>query len=68
MLADAFNRYSAEKTATIHRYYNRKTQKLKAKIAMRCIKRPFMYNKLLRNLVMKSGITSIKIKTPKETQ
>ena len=67
MLADAFNRYSAEKISTIHRYYNRKTQKLKAKVAMRCIKRPFMYNKLLRKLVMKSGLTSIKIKTPKET-
>lgn len=67
MLADAFNRYSAEKVETIHRYYKRKTRKLKAKVAMRCIKRPFMYNKLLRKLVMKSGLTSIKIKTSKET-
>ena len=68
MLADAFNRYTSPKTSGIHRYYNRKTQKLKAKVAMRCIKRPFMYNKLLRKLVMKSGLTSIKIKTPKEKE
>ena len=65
MLADAFNRYSRSKTSRIHRYYNRKTQKLKTKAGMRCIKRPFMYNKLLRKLVMKSGLTAINIKTPK---
>lgn len=64
-LADAFNRYSLEKTLSVHHFYNKKTRKLKSKVRLRCIKRPFMYNKLLRRLVMKSELTAIKIKTQK---
>lgn len=64
-LADAFNRATIDQTSRIHRHYNSKTRKLRRKIAMRCIKRPFMYNGLLRSLVMKSGLTAIKIKTSK---
>lgn len=64
-LADAFNKYSLDRSAAIHRFYNKKTFKLRTKIMLRCVKRPFMYNKLLRRLVMKSGLTSIKIKNNK---
>lgn len=64
-LADAFNANSLSKGSRILKQYQRKTQKLVLKIKMRCVKRPFMYNKTLRTLVMKSGLTAIKIKTPK---
>lgn len=63
-LADAFNKMPAYSTSGILRYYCKRTNKLVSKIKFRCIKRPFMYNRLLRALVMKSGIASIKIKTP----
>ena len=63
-LADAFNKLALDSSLKIHKFYNRKVLKLKVKILLRCVKRPFMYNKLLRRLVMKSGLTSIKIKNP----
>ena len=37
-----------------------KTLKLRTKLKLKILKRPFMYNKLLRKLVMKSGLQSIK--------
>jgi len=64
-LADAFNKYDVNSPRKIGRNYRKNTRKLKRKINLRCIKRPFMYNGLLRSLVMKSGLTAIKIKTPK---
>ena len=45
----------------ILRAYKRGTSALRRKIKLRCIKRPFMYCRPLRYLVMKSGITSIKV-------
>lgn len=42
--------------------YKKETRSLKIKTWMKCVKRPFMYQTLLRNLVMKSGITTIKVK------
>ena len=57
-LADAFN----ESPDNILRSYRKKTRNLTVKIRLRCIKRPFMYHKLLRSAIMKSGVTSIKIK------
>lgn len=66
-LADAFNKYDVNSPRKIGRNYRKNTRKLKRKINLRCIKRPFMYNGLLRSLVMKSGLTAIKIKTPKNT-
>lgn len=63
-LADAFNKLGSDRSPKIHNFYLRKTLKLKIKILLRCIKRPFMYNKHLRKLVMKSGLTSIKMKNP----
>lgn len=42
--------------------YKSGTQKLRLKTWLKCVKRPFMYQPLLRNLVMKSGITAIKVK------
>ena len=38
----------------------RKTLRLRTKLKLKIIKRPFMYNGLLRKLVMKSGLKSIK--------
>jgi flavin-dependent dehydrogenase len=66
-LADALNRHSIDEISKIHRYYKSKTLKLEKKICILCLKRPFMYNKALRRLVMRSGITSINIKTTKIT-
>lgn len=39
--------------------YGRKTLKIRIKLFLKILKRPFMYNKILRYLVMKSGISSI---------
>ena len=62
-LAEAFN--SKERLADVLRAYRRSTKLLSLKVKIKCIKRPFMYNKLLRTLVMRSGITAIKIKKEK---
>lgn len=42
--------------------YNRKTRKLKTKLLRKNIKSLFMYQPMLRNLVMKSGLDSISIR------
>lgn len=42
--------------------YKKRTWKLRLKTWMKCVKRPFMYHPLLRNFVMKSGITAIRVK------
>ncbi len=44
-----------------HRRFARKTFFLRIKLFLKLFKCPFMYRPLLRRLVMKSGITSIKI-------
>lgn len=59
-LADAMNRCGNERR--ILRSYKKGILPLRAKIAVRCVKRPFMYDRILRRAVMKSGITAIKIK------
>lgn len=64
-LAEAFNRNPSEKASRIFSHYRKKAAKLKFKINLRCVKRPFMYNRLLRSAVMKSGLTAIKIKAQK---
>lgn len=64
-LADAFNACSPVKPSIIMRHYKRKTLKLSLKVKIRCIKRPFMYGRILRSAVMKSGITAINIKSSK---
>lgn len=62
-LAESFN--SKENIADILRAYRRSTKSLSLKVKIKCLKRPFMYNKLLRTLVMKSGLTAIKLKKEK---
>lgn len=42
--------------------YRRKTLKLRLRLGMKVLKCPFMYNPVLRRLVMKSGIQSINVK------
>jgi len=59
-LATALNKGDSAKK--IHKYYKQNARRLIVKIKMRCLKRPFMYDPTLRRAVMKSGITSIKIK------
>ena len=61
-LAEAFNLSDKNKDRAIMSHYKRRAFPLCLKVKMRCVKRPFMYNKLLRRLVMKSGLTAIKIK------
>lgn len=60
-LADAFNREKG-KGASIERAYKRATLALRAKIALKCVKRPFMYDSTLRRAVMKSGLMTIKMR------
>lgn len=63
-LADAFNRETGDVDHNrVARRYKKDTARLITKIRIRCIKRPFMYDKLLRRAVMKSGLTSIKIRS-----
>ncbi|MBO5007134.1 MAG: FAD-binding protein [Clostridia bacterium] len=59
-LFEAFSRGGSTRQA--QRLYKRKTIKLRLKIALKCVKRPFMYNPLLRRLILASGAGSIKIK------
>lgn len=59
-LADAMNMKNDEKDVLVH--YQKKAEGLKRKVLMRCIKRPFMYQKNLRRMVMKSGLTAIKMR------
>jgi hypothetical protein len=42
--------------------YRRRSQKLVRKIRLRCLKRPFMYHRILRTWVLKSGFTAIHIR------
>lgn len=59
-LAEAFN--SRRGSRSVLFAYKRRSASLAAKVKIKCLKRPFMYNKLLRRLVMKSGLSAIKLK------
>lgn len=58
-LAKTFNKY--DNLNKITNVYKRKVFKLKIKLLLKTIKRIFMYNFILRNIIMKLGINSIKI-------
>ena len=60
MLAESMNKY--DRADVILRKYKKSANKLKVKAYLRVIKRPFMYNGILRHLVMKSGIQTVKLK------
>jgi len=60
ILANIFNNYS--KTNKVTNKYRIKTIKLKIKLRLKVIKRWFMYNEIVRYFIMKSGISSIKLK------
>ncbi len=49
----------------LNRRYWKKTLKIRIKLWLKLLKCPFLYNRFLRNLVMKSGIQSIKIEKNK---
>ena len=59
-LAEAFD-HGVEKEEIL-RYYKRKTDKLCLKVKAKCVKRPFMYNKVLRGLILKTGVGAIQLK------
>lgn len=59
-LAVAFN--ESKENASILKSYRNKTQTLRLKTKCKCVKRPFMYNQVLRTMVLKSGICAMKIK------
>ena len=58
-LAKAFNRHS--RTARVTAAYRRQVSHLRRKVQIKCIKRPFMYQPILRRLVMKSGLMSVNV-------
>lgn len=57
MLSQCLN----DTTRNANRNYRLKTRKIRLKLFLKYIKHPFMYNSLLRRLVMKSGLASIKM-------
>lgn len=59
-LADAFEKGVDGKV--ILRYYKRNTDKLCLKAKAKCVKRPFMYNRVLRAVILKTGVAAIQIK------
>ena len=59
MLAEALN--CGKDARRITATYSRSAAKLRRKVHMKCLKRPFMYHPLLRRLVMKSGLMTVKI-------
>ena len=59
MLSDIMN--ACDDPSKIIKKYKSKTAKLKRKAYLRAIKRPFMYNQILRRAVMKSGVQTMKI-------
>lgn len=59
MLAEALSR--SQDASRITATYSRSAAKLRRKVHMKCLKRPFMYHPLLRRLVMKSGLMTVKI-------
>ena len=56
ILAEVLNK----KLLNSNRVFFKKTLKLRTKLKLKIIKRPFMYNKFLRKLVMKSGLQAIR--------
>lgn len=60
-LAEIMNTYdSSDKMLS---KYKARTAKLKLKAYLRVLKRPFMYNRFLRHVVMKSGVQSINVES-----
>ncbi len=59
-LADALNGSDSHRIAL--RHYRRGVMPLRAKILLRCAKRPFMYCRPLRAAVMKSGLCTIRLR------
>jgi len=59
-LAEAFEK--GVDCKSILRYYKRYTDKLCLKVKAKCIKRPFMYNRVLRAAILKTGVAAIQIK------
>ena len=59
-LAEAFEKGVDSKA--ILRYYKRNTDKLCLKVKTKCVKRPFMYNRVLRAVILKTGVAAIQIK------
>ncbi len=59
MLSDVFQKHPN----LPERFYHKKSFGIKATLMLKLIKSPFMYNRFLRSLVMKSGLTAIDMLT-----
>lgn len=59
LLAEAFGVKDNERCITSR--YRHSAAKLRRKVHLKCIKRPFMYQPTLRRLVMKSGLMSVNV-------
>lgn len=59
-LADAFNAHTSAKE--ILKRYTSHTRKQRIKLTLKLLKCPFMYNKSLRRIVMRSGVQAIKMR------
>ena len=56
----AFSMNTEDSPEKIIKKYRKGALKLIFKVIVKCVKRPFMYNRFLRRMVMKSGVTAIK--------
>ncbi len=61
LLAESYIKYNNDYKKITKKYKN-KALKLKIKLMLKVIKRIFMYNYVIRNIIMRLGISSIKIK------
>ncbi len=59
LLAASFRRYRTPEN--VSRHYRRATLKLRVKMMAKIFKRWFMYTPWVRNIIMKSGLSSIKV-------
>lgn len=64
MLAEAFMASADGKEAA--KLYRRKTFRLRAKLTLKVLKRWFMYTPPVRSVIMKSGVMSVRLWSPKK--
>ena len=63
LLAEALTEH-AGRIERAERLYRAKTRAMRAKLYAKQFKAPFMYNRVLRNLILRSGLRAVKLQTP----
>ena len=63
LLADALTEHAGH-IERAERLYRAKTRAMRAKLYAKQLKAPFMYNRVLRNLILRSGLRAVKLQTP----